>query len=88
MVVIFMVSTGHEYKFQSFIVAATAFTLAYFIPPTGLVNPDNGALGADYAKNAMGWSPYTQIEREAAAREAAKKEKEGKKGGKRGKKNK
>ena len=83
-----MVYTGHEYKFQSFVVAATSFSLAIFIPPTGLVNPDNGALGADYAKNAMGWSPYTQIEREAAARDAAKKEKEVKKGGKRGKKNK
>ena len=69
MVLMIFFFIGHEKTFQSFIVAAVSFTLAFFIPPTGIINPDD-AMGDEYAKKAMGWSPYAQIEAEAAARKA------------------
>ena len=80
---------GHEKTFQSFIVAAVSFSLAFFIPPTGIINPDE-AMGDEYAKKAMGWSPYAQIEAEAAARKVREEAAETGKGKKKkgGKKNK
>lgn len=74
----------HKYTYHCFVLTATALTLAFFIPPTGMIQPDN-AKGSEYAKNSMGWSPYAQIQREADAREetaaAAKAKKDSKKKG-------
>ena len=43
---------GHEYTRHCFVITATAFVLAYFIPPTGFITPDDAP---DYAKKSCGW---------------------------------
>lgn len=47
-----MYFTGHENARHCFVVTATSFLLAFFIPPTGMIKPDDAPI---YAKKSMGW---------------------------------
>lgn len=65
----------HEYLRHCCFIAATSFVLAYFIPPTGLIKPDDAP---DYAKNSCGWvvnpeEVANRLKEEFEAKEKAKK---------------
>jgi hypothetical protein len=66
----------HEYLRHCCVIAATSFVLAYFIPPTGLIKPDDAP---DYAKNSCSWvvnpeEVANRLKEEYDAKEKAKKE--------------
>ncbi len=48
----FMYLMDHEYMKSCSVITVTSFILAYFVPPTGMIKPDDAP---DYAKNSMGW---------------------------------
>ena len=50
----FMYLMEHAQTRNMFIVASTSFVLAIFIPPTGMIKPDDAP---EYAKNSMSYIP-------------------------------
>eukprot|EP00571_Detonula_confervacea_P012728 CAMPEP_0172298362 /NCGR_PEP_ID=MMETSP1058-20130122/1056_1 /TAXON_ID=83371 /ORGANISM="Detonula confervacea, Strain CCMP 353" /LENGTH=133 /DNA_ID=CAMNT_0013007631 /DNA_START=77 /DNA_END=478 /DNA_ORIENTATION=+ len=58
----------HEQTFNSFIIAATSFVLAMFIPPTGMISTEDAP---DYAKNSMSYMPNTDGSEEAVTADRA-----------------
>mmetsp|Transcript_24846 Transcript_24846/g.52957 ORF Transcript_24846/g.52957 Transcript_24846/m.52957 type:complete len:111 (-) Transcript_24846:152-484(-) len=50
----FMYLMEHEHTIKCFALTAVCLTLAIFIPPTGLINPDDVP---EYAKNTMRYLP-------------------------------
>ena len=49
---------AHDQTFNCFCLAATSFVLAMFIPPTGMIKPDDAP---EYAKNSMSYMPDRQF---------------------------
>eukprot|EP00585_Thalassiosira_rotula_P001953 CAMPEP_0196142346 /NCGR_PEP_ID=MMETSP0910-20130528/11556_1 /TAXON_ID=49265 /ORGANISM="Thalassiosira rotula, Strain GSO102" /LENGTH=125 /DNA_ID=CAMNT_0041403649 /DNA_START=124 /DNA_END=501 /DNA_ORIENTATION=+ len=50
----FLYVLEHEYMFPCFVLAGISMALAIFIPPTGMIKPDDAP---EYAKNSMNYMP-------------------------------
>ena len=74
-----------DHTTNCFIAAGVTFCLAFFIPPTGMIKPDEAP---EYTKNTMTYMPSEQMRLQQEREEAARKEKEQKVSGKKSNKKK